>query len=62
MKKLYVCLIGIFLISMPVVAQWQSLTNIKTWAYQLQGINISQIASDTSFKLIVIDYSSDGNR
>jgi cysteinyl-tRNA synthetase, unknown class len=37
-----------------------SLMNVKTWAYQLQGMNITQIAADTSFKLIVIDYSSDG--
>ncbi len=38
-----------------------SLTNVHSWAYQLQGININQIASDTSFELIVIDYSSDGS-
>ncbi|MFA4853148.1 MAG: MJ1477/TM1410 family putative glycoside hydrolase [Bacteroidales bacterium] len=48
------------LISYSGFAQLQSLMNVKTWAYQLQNINISQIAADTSFKLIVIDYSSDG--
>jgi len=48
------------LASYTAMAQLQSLTNIKTWAYQLQGMNITQIVNDTSFKLIVIDYSADG--
>jgi len=48
------------LVSYSGFAQLQSLMNAKTWAYQLQNINISQIVADTSFKLIVIDYSSDG--
>jgi cysteinyl-tRNA synthetase len=41
-------------------AQLPSLMNVKTWAYQLQGMNITQIAADPSFKLFVMDYSSDG--
>jgi cysteinyl-tRNA synthetase, unknown class len=42
------------------IAQLQSLMSVKTWAYQLQGISISQIAADTSFDLVIIDYSIDG--
>jgi cysteinyl-tRNA synthetase len=60
MKKYHLIIIGIFLFSIPAFAQRQSLTNIKAWAYQLQGIDIPKIAKDTTFKLIVIDYSSDG--
>jgi cysteinyl-tRNA synthetase len=60
MKKHYLLIIGIFLFSLSSFSQRQSLKKIKTWAYQMQGINISQIASDTTFQLIVIDYSSDG--
>jgi cysteinyl-tRNA synthetase len=45
---------------MQAFSQRQLLTNINAWAYQLQGVNISQIASDTTFKLVVIDYSSNG--
>ena len=33
---------------------------IDSWAYQLQNINISEISSNSTFKLIVIDYSSNG--
>jgi len=36
------------------------LSQITSWAYQLQNINISQIA-DSPFELIVIDYSADGS-
>ena len=37
-----------------------NLNNIYTWAYQLQNIQPASIAADTSFKLIVIDYSANG--
>ncbi|MFA4853210.1 MAG: hypothetical protein WC599_11880, partial [Bacteroidales bacterium] len=61
MKKKYLFMFALCSV-FPLVSlsQTQSLMNVKTWAYQLQNINISQIAADTSFKLIVIDYSSDG--
>jgi cysteinyl-tRNA synthetase len=59
MKKLYFILIEILIISYSGFSQLQSLTNIKTWAYQLYGVNIAHIANDTTFKLIVIDYSAD---
>jgi cysteinyl-tRNA synthetase len=36
------------------------LTSIHSWAYQLQNLNIGQVASDTSFELIVMDYSANG--
>lgn len=59
MKKTFT-LFALLLFALSAGAQIQSLMNIKTWAYQLQGINISQITSDTSFDLVVIDYSLDG--
>lgn len=34
--------------------------NVNSWAYQLQNININQIANDSTFELIVMDYSIDG--
>lgn len=37
-----------------------NLNAVHTWAYQLQNINPSAIAADTSFKLVIIDYSTDG--
>ncbi len=45
------------------VVQGYSQTNlmdVKPWAYWLQSIDIQTIVNDTSFELIVIDYSSDG--
>ncbi|MDZ4745318.1 MAG: MJ1477/TM1410 family putative glycoside hydrolase [bacterium] len=38
----------------------QSLMNVNSWKYQLQDININQIADNSTFELIVIDYSADG--
>jgi len=38
-----------------------NLMDVRSWAYQLQDINISQIASNTTFDLIVMDYSADGS-
>ncbi len=60
MKKIIFVVFLFFFMSYSCNAQLQSLMNIKTWAYQLQGMNISQIAADTSFGLVIIDYSSDG--
>ena len=59
MKKIF-SLFAVMLFVFASNAQLQSLMNIKTWAYQLQGINISQIAADTTFELVIIDYSLDG--
>lgn len=41
-------------------SQTASLMNVNTWAYQLQNININQVVNDSTFELIVIDYSIDG--
>jgi len=35
--------------------------DISAWAYQLQNIDLSEIAAASDFDLIVIDYSSDGS-
>ena len=35
--------------------------DINSWAYQLQNIEISQIAEDRVSQLIVMDYSADGS-
>jgi len=55
MKK-YILLFLIFSLSSILFAQIEA----TSWAYQLQDINIPQISSNTTFDLIVIDYSSDG--
>ncbi len=34
--------------------------NASNWAYQLQNISISEISNNTTFDLVVIDYSADG--
>lgn len=39
----------------------RSLINVESWAYQLQNIDISQIANNSTFELIVMDYSADGS-
>ena len=36
------------------------LMNVKPWAYWLQDITIQTIVDDTTFELIVMDYSQDG--
>ena len=38
----------------------QSLMEVNSWAYQLQNLNINQIADNSAFELIVMDYSADG--
>ncbi|PCJ83753.1 MAG: hypothetical protein COA57_10480 [Flavobacteriales bacterium] len=42
-------------------AQVPNLTTVNSWAYQLQNMSVSQIAADTSFELIVMDYSLNGD-
>lgn|GEM_PF-4488016 len=39
----------------------RSLMAIHSWAYQLQNIDITQIANNSTFELIVMDYSADGS-
>jgi len=43
-----------------VIAQ-RSLMNVHSWAYQLQNIDIAQIADNSTFELVVMDYSADGS-
>ncbi len=47
-------------ISFPYWALCQNLNNVTSWAYQLQNLDIVQVAADTSFQLVVMDYSADG--
>ncbi len=42
------------------VASAQSLNSVHAWAYQLDAINPDEIAANTTFDLIVMDYSADG--
>jgi cysteinyl-tRNA synthetase len=51
--------ISLFLIGIT-LSFAQDLSNANTWAYQLQDINISAIAANNTFDLIVMDYSQDG--
>jgi len=37
-----------------------NLMNVEPWAYWLQDINIQAIANNSSFEIIVFDYSADG--
>ena len=39
----------------------RSLMDVHSWAYQLQDIDISQIANNSTFELMVMDYSADGS-
>lgn len=58
--KSIVPVIAIFLIGIQVFAQRPSLSPIQSWGYQLQDIIASEVASNPSFQLVVMDYSSDG--
>ena len=62
MKNLYYLsyIVYFLFLSGSAHSQTTSLQDVNTWAYQLQNININQIATDTSFELIVMDYSQDG--
>ena len=51
---------ALLLLNFLIVKAQTNLMNTKTWAYQLQNINISNISADTTFDLIVMDYSQDG--
>jgi cysteinyl-tRNA synthetase len=35
--------------------------DVGSWAYQLQDINITEISNNSTFELVVIDYSNDGS-
>lgn len=37
-----------------------NMSEVRSWAYQLQGISISEIQNNRTFDFIVMDYSSDG--
>ena len=58
MKQIFF-LLSFFLISIISISQI-SLLNVEPWAYQLQDLNVSQVANNSSFQLIVMDYSQDG--
>jgi cysteinyl-tRNA synthetase len=58
MRKIY---LSFFLLYLSAAAMSQtSLSNISAWAYQLQNMNVNAIAADSTFQLIVTDYSYDG--
>jgi len=59
--KNYKVIIAFFLLcSTPLFAQ-PHLMQVKSWAYQLQDIDISQISANPTFEMIVMDYSADGS-
>lgn len=60
MNLLKLVVLLMLIIIMNLRAQTSLLTT-NSWAYQLQNIYISQIANNTTFDLIVIDYSNDGS-
>ena len=39
----------------------QSISEVTSWAYQLQNVSIEEIENNHSFDLIVVDYSKDGS-
>lgn len=53
-------LLCLFLLNNSIIKAQNNLSGITSWAYQLQDINIQEIADDERFELVVIDYSSDG--
>ena len=53
-------LFTIFVVIAKLALSQTNLMDVKPWAYQLQDISIDEIASNSSFELIVIDYSQDG--
>ncbi len=58
--KFIVPIILFLLVGSSVHAQRPSLSSIKSWGYQLQDISAAEVASNPSFQLVVMDYSSDG--
>ena len=58
-RFLAITISGLLIISVKLSAQ-SNVQNATNWAYQLQNINISTVASDDSFQLMVSDYSHDG--
>ncbi|MDC0357297.1 endo alpha-1,4 polygalactosaminidase [Oligoflexia bacterium] len=59
-KHLFFLQIVSLLFCFNVYAQTGRLANVKSWAYQLQEIDLAALAS-SSFDLVVIDYSADGS-
>ena len=53
--------LGIIDVPAGLLSPAESLMGIKSWAYQLQNIDVSQIADNETFDLIVMDYSNDGS-
>jgi cysteinyl-tRNA synthetase len=58
MKK-FAIVFFVFVLAVQVNAQ-RDITDVKSWAYWLQNIDINTIINNTSFELIVMDYSANG--
>ncbi len=56
MMKLKYLLLFFVVIAFP-----QSLENINSWTYQLQNIDPTEVAQNTTFEMIVMDYSLTGS-
>ena len=50
--------IALFFVGITI--NFAQISNVNTWAYQLQNIDISAVAANNTFDLIVMDYSQDG--
>ncbi len=60
MKSFFPLVIPAFLLLFSSSGQSQSLASVHAWAYQLDAIHPEEIAGNTTFDLIVMDYSADG--
>ncbi|MEW6279636.1 MAG: MJ1477/TM1410 family putative glycoside hydrolase [Candidatus Eremiobacterota bacterium] len=56
-QTLWTCLLLLCLA--PAMARERDWDSVTTWAYQLQNLNLPQVAA-SDFDLIVVDYSADG--
>ena len=57
----WLCITGLFcLLTATVKLSAQSLMHIKSWAYQLDSLNIADITNNETFEMMVMDYSQDG--
>ncbi len=59
--KLYFKIFPLLSAILFIIQNTNAQINSTAWAYQLQNINISEIANNTTFDLIVMDYSKDGS-
>ena len=50
--------IALFFVGIAI--NFAQISNVNTWAYQLQNIDITAITANNTFDLIVMDYSQDG--